>query len=53
MKRRREGRIWEANYEVVETDGSVIAQIPLADARNDAKLAAAIKRNGWVEIPEE
>jgi len=52
VKQRREGRVWEGNYEIVEHDGSVIAQIPLADARNDSKLAAAIVRNGWPAIPE-
>lgn len=53
MTQRREGRVWEDNYEIVEHDGSVIAQIPLAEARNDSRLAAAIRRNGWPEIPEE
>jgi len=52
MKQRREGRVNGLNYEVVEHDGSVIAQTPLADARNDSKLAAAIERNGWEKIPE-
>jgi hypothetical protein len=52
MKQRREGRVAGDMYEIVEHDGSVIAQTPLSQARNDSKLAAAIKRNGWAEIPE-
>jgi hypothetical protein len=52
VKLRREGRVNGGFYEVVEHDGSVIMQTPLADARNDSKLAAAIKRNGWADIPE-
>lgn len=52
MKQRRVGRVNGSNYEIVEHDGSVIAQTPLADARTDSKLAAAIKRNGWQEISE-
>jgi hypothetical protein len=52
MKQRREGRVNGGNYEVVEHDGSVISQVSLDVARNDTKLAAAIKRNGWEAIPE-
>lgn len=51
MKQRREGRVNGLNYEVVEPDGSVIVQLPLPDARNDTKLAAAIVRNGWQKLP--
>ena len=52
MKLRIEGRIVGSMYEVVQPDGSVISQMPLDIARKDAKLAAAIKRNGWQAIPE-
>lgn len=52
MKKRIEGRIVGSMYEVVQPDGSVISQVPLITARNDAKLAAAIRRNGWQAIPE-
>ena len=52
MKLRREGRVAGAHYEVVDADGTVLISTPLADARNDTRLAAAIKRNGWQKIPE-
>lgn len=39
-------------YEIRHPDGSVVKQIPLADARGDSKLAAAIKRNGWEGLPD-
>lgn len=52
MKLRRIGRVNGGCYEVVENCGSVIMQVPLSDARGDSKLLAAIKRNGWQEIPE-
>lgn len=52
MKQRIEGRIVGSMYEIVQPGGSVVSQTPLADARKDTKLAAAIKRNGWQDIPE-
>lgn len=52
MKQRISGRVQGGNYEVVYPDGSVMHQVALAEARNDAKLAAAIERNGWEKIPE-
>ena len=53
MKRRIEGRVENGLYVVRAPDGSVIYDAMLAVARTDAKLAAAIKRNVWQEIPEE
>ncbi len=42
---RTEGRVEGANY--VITHGGVLRTIPLDEARQDRKLLAAIKRNGW------
>jgi hypothetical protein len=53
VKQRVEGRVSNGCYEVVGVDGGVISQVPLAEARRDTKLAAAIKRNGWPAVPEE
>lgn len=52
MKLRREGRVAGPHYEIVDTDGTVLTSTPLDEARNDTRLAAAIKRNGWQKIPE-
>jgi len=52
-KQRILGRVQGGNYEIVHPDGSVVSQVPLRDARGDARLAASIKRNGWEAIPEE
>lgn len=49
-KQRITGRVNGEVYEIVGIDGSVTASIPLDDARKDAKLAAAIKRNGWEKL---
>jgi len=51
-KQRIQGRVTGGMYEIVATDGSVISQTPLQEARGDKKLAAAIKRNGWEGIPD-
>lgn len=53
MKQRIQGRVSGGNYQIVHPDGGVASETPLKDARNDTKLAAAIKRNGWEAIPEE
>ncbi len=53
IKQRILGRVQGSNYEIVHPDGSIVSQTPLSDARNDTKLAAAIKRNGWDPVPEE
>ncbi len=50
MKQRREGRVQDGMYVIVDFDGAVIMRTPLADV--DAKLRAAIARNGWEEIPQ-
>lgn len=52
MKQRREGRVQGDVYVIVDFDGTVIQQTPLAQAASDAKLQAAIARNGWEEIPQ-
>jgi len=52
MKQRITGRVNGGHYEVVGTNGAVMKQIPLAEARADTKVQAAIKRNGWEAIPE-
>jgi hypothetical protein len=52
VKQRQIGRVRDGNYEVLAPDGGLIWQRPLAEARGDTKLAAAIKRNGWEVIPE-
>ena len=49
MKERITGRVSDGHYEVVGTS----YRKPLDEARQDAKLIAAIKRNGWEPIPEE
>ncbi len=43
---RIEGRVEHSHY-VIRGPQGVMKQIPLAEARADAKLAAAIARNGW------
>lgn len=52
MKKRITGRInrERGEYEVVGLEGEVVKAIPLDDARNDSKLAAAIERNGWEKL---
>ena len=52
MKQRIEGRRSGNMYQIIGLDGSVISAIPIDEARNDRKLAAAIKRNGWEAIDE-
>lgn len=52
IKQRIEGRIVGNRYQVHAADGSVMLDKPIDEAHGDAKLAAAIKRNGWQEIPE-
>jgi hypothetical protein len=47
---RIEGRVEHRNY-VIRGPQGVMKQIPLSEAREDKKLAAAIKRNGWEGIP--
>ena len=45
---RIEGRVVGGNY--VISGSGVTRSIPLAEAREDRKLAAAIQRNGWQEL---
>jgi hypothetical protein len=52
MKRRIEGEVRGSSYVILNLDGGVLKEIPLSEARGDRKLAAAIKRNGWEEIPD-
>jgi hypothetical protein len=52
MKQRQTGRVNGDHYEVLSPDGGLVWQRPLAEARGDTQLAAAIKRNGWEELPE-
>jgi hypothetical protein len=46
---RIEGRVEHSHY-VIRGPQGVMKQIPLEEARADAKLAAAIRRNGWSSI---
>lgn len=50
MKRRITGRVNGDFYEVVGIDGNVTLRLPLIEARQDAKLAEAIRRNGWEKV---
>jgi hypothetical protein len=53
VKQRIIGRVNGDNYEVVLPSGEVNQTIPLEEAKQDTKLAAAIRRNGWQQLPEE
>jgi len=46
---RIEGRVENSLY-VIRGPSGVMKQIPLDEAREDTKLAAAIRRNGWETI---
>lgn len=46
---RIEGRVEHSQY-VIRGPMGVMKEIPLVEAREDGKLAAAIKRNGWEPI---
>lgn len=46
---RIEGRVNGDAYELVQ-HGVVIASYPLEEAKTDAKLQAAIKRNSWERV---
>lgn len=46
---RVEGRRDGENY-VIRQGATVLKSIPLSEALLDAKLAAAIKRNGWEAV---
>lgn len=48
---RIEGRVEHSQYVIRGPEG-VMKQIPLSEAREDKKLAAAIRRNGWEGIPD-
>lgn len=48
---RIEGRVQNSMYVIAGPQG-VVKEIPLAEARQDPKLKAAIKRNSWQEIPD-
>lgn len=48
---RIEGAIRGSQYVITGPSG-VMKEIPLDQARQDKKLAASIKRNGWQEIPD-
>ncbi len=52
MKRRTVGGVEEGNYVVRDPAGGVMMQVTLEVARRDARLAAAIRRNGWEGIPD-
>lgn len=52
MKQRITGEVRDDDYVILDVAGGVTRQIPLAQARQDAKLKAAILRNGWAAIPE-
>ncbi len=43
---RIEGRVEHSQY-VIRGAMGVMKEIPLEEARQDSKLAAAIRRNGW------
>lgn len=43
---RIEGRVEHGSY-VIRGPQGVMKEIPLDEAREDRKLAAAIRRNGW------
>lgn len=47
VKERIIGRIRAGNYEIVHPGDVVVKAIPLVEAKEDSKLLAAIKRNGW------
>jgi len=53
MKQRIEGRVEGGDYVIRTFDETIMFQVTLAAARADTRLAAAIARNGWEEIPEE
>lgn len=52
MKQRITGRVNARRqvYEVVSPAGDVLKEIPLDEAPDHSKLAAAIERNGWEAI---
>lgn len=50
MKQRITGMVNGDHYEVLSTAGELLKKIPLGEARNDAKLKAAIERNGWERV---
>lgn len=52
MKQRVTGRVNGDRYEVTYPGDIVVQSVPLSEARQDSKLAAAIDRNGWEAIPE-
>lgn len=49
---RLEGCVKHSQY-VIRGPQGVLKEISLDEARQDRKLAAAIKRNGWEAIPGE
>lgn len=48
---RLEGRVRHSQY-IIEGPHGVVKEIPLEQAREDTKLASAIRRNGWEAIPD-
>lgn len=48
---RIEGCVEHSQY-VIRGPQGVLKQIPLVEARQDRKLAASIRRNGWQELPD-
>jgi hypothetical protein len=46
---RIEGRVEHSQY-VIRGPQGVMKQTPLDEARQDSKLLAAIKRNGWESL---
>lgn len=48
---RLEGRMEHRQY-VIRGPRGAVKEIPLDQAREDSRLAAAIRRNGWEAIPD-
>ncbi len=48
---RIEGRVEHSQY-VIRGPQGVMKEIPLKEARGDAKLLASIERNSWERIPD-
>lgn len=44
------GQLDGETYVIRDADGGILRQVPLSQV--DAKLRAAISRNGWQSIPE-
>lgn len=49
LKGRIEGRNADGEYRISQGD-TVLKAIPIAEARQDAKLARTIRQNGWEPV---